>query len=321
MLSSAAFTVSYGRVGLREPTQAPSPFCGPVRAVSSRASAFRVAFVAILGAGLSLGSTACTSSPVRSLAGTSTVATSTTPASTQSATAAPVGLSTTSEVSSAEQLPVKQALGVLRQLFVLGGLDPDDQHTASVRLRACPLGQPRELTATPPALVAGLSASAVYTMNRSPGPVLDIICRFSNAAPAGATTSAPGSSTSAEVQYDASYVPPDQLKPYLRFLDDRGFVQRPERFIDGVVYDLCSAADGSTTTVGTTSSSCSALWYFRQLVIGVQFRGSGKPVDVTAWLTSVVPPIIQSLAKTEPTAVETPATTSTTASASTTTSG
>ena len=148
----------------------------------------------------------------------------------------------TSEVVSAENLPVQKALSVLRELFVRSGVDPDDQHSAALRLGSCPLGRTQELTATPPAPVPALDTSAAVTLNRSRGPVLDVICRFSNDASADVTSPAQGDRTSSEVQYDASYVAPSQLKAYLRFLDDRGFVQRPERFIDGVIYASCAAS-------------------------------------------------------------------------------
>lgn len=286
----------------------------------------RLARAAVIVGCLSPAVVACSSSSSQPASGTTTTAASSTSLATASGTAAPLP-STTSEVFSAEKLPVQQALGVLRQLFVVGGLDPDDQHTASIRLRSCPLGQPEQLTATPPALIAGLGASAIATLNRSRGPLLDVICRFSTnqqngATPSTSTKSTPTKSTPAdaavpEVQYDASSVLPAQLKAYLRFLDDRGFVQQPDRFLDGVVYSSCTATAGSPTTVGTTSSSCSALWYFRQLVVGVQFSGPGKPVDVTPWLTSVVEPIVRSLAKTDPASVEVP--TPTTVAAGTTT--
>ena len=289
----------------------------------------RLARVAVIVGCLSPAVVACSSSTSRPASGpTSTVASSTSlAAASGTGTAAAPSPSTTSDAFSAEKLPVQQALEVLRQLFVLGGLDPDDQHTASIRLRSCPLGQPEQLTATPPALIAGLGASAIATLNRSRGPLLDVICRFSTnqqngATPSTSTKSTPTKSTPAdaavpEVQYDASSVLPAQLKAYLRFLDDRGFVQQPDRFLDGVVYSSCIATAGSPTTVGTTSSSCSALWYFRQLVVGVQFSGPGKPVDVTPWLTSVVEPIVRSLAKTDPASVEVP--TPTTVAAGTTT--
>ena len=268
---------------------------------------------------------ACSSSSSKPALGTTTTAASSTSLAAAPGTAAAPSPSTTSDVFTAEKLPVQQALGVLRQLFVLGGLDPDDQHIASIRLRSCPLGQPEELTATPPALVTGLGGSAIATLNRSRGPLLDVICRFSTnqqggATPTTSTNSASTDSTSSQVQYDASSVLPAQLKAYLRFLDDRGFVQQPDRFLDGVVYSSCTATARSPTTVGTTSSSCSALWYFRQLVVGVQFSGPGKPVDVTPWLASVVEPIVRSLAKTDPASVEVP-TPTTVAAGTTTTSG
>ena len=281
----------------------------------------RLARVAVIAGCLSPAVVACSSTSSSVSGTTTTVAGSTSLAAASGTAAAP---STTSDVLSAEKLPVQQALAVLRQLFVVGGLDPDEQHIASIRLRSCPLGRPEELTATPPAPIAGLGASAIATLNRSRGPLLDVICRFStnqqsSVTPSTSTRSTPADAAVAEVQYDASSVLPAQLKAYLRFLDDRGFVQQPDRFLDGVVYSSCTATAGSPTTVGTTSSSCSALWYFRQLVVGVQFAGPGKPVDVTPWLTSVVEPIVRSLAKADPASVEVPA--STTAAATTTTLG
>ena len=327
---TVVLTVSQGRVGPRTttsrsftvPRRRRTTRGRPVRAgrwsydhepipprMTLRAGSVRLVLVALLGAGLTLGS-GCSSSSARPAVGTTTIVASPT---TSASPTAPGSSSTTSEVFSAEKLPVQAALGVLRQLFVAGGLDPDDQHNVSVRLRACPLGQAQQLTATPPAFVAGLGGSAVFTMNRSRGAVLDAICRFSKSPPAAATTRA--DSATGEVQYDASYVPPDQLKEYLRVLDDSGFVKRPDRFIDGIVYSQCSAPDGPTTTVAS-SSSCAALWYYRQLVVGVQFGGPGTAADVTPWLTSVVAPIVQALAGTDPASVVAPPPV-----ASTTTSG
>jgi hypothetical protein len=195
-------------------------------------------------------------------------------------------------VSSANDLPVQQALDVLHQLFTVNVIDTETEESTQLGLQSCPLGKPTELTATPPALVPGLDATVNAALLRSRGAVLDINCSFSTA-------------DAAQAQIQASYIPPAYLPTYVKFLQTQEFDQNPGRFIDGVVFTHCGetdtgAAPGSTTTGGATSSDCAAIWYFNQMAIGLRFSGPGATTDnVMTWMMTEVEPMIRTLAATD----------------------
>ena len=230
-------------------------------------------------------------------------------------------------VRSATDLPVQQALDVLHELFTVNVIDTESEESAQLGLQSCPLGKPTDLTATPPALVPGLDATARAALLRSRGAVLDINCTFSTA-------------DGTEAQIQTSYIPPAFLPTYVKFLQTQEFDQNPGRFIDGVVFTHCGATDagaapGSTTTVGATSagatgvgataagatsSDCSAIWYFNQMAIGLRFSGPGATTDnVMTWMMTEVEPIIKTLAATDAKTFQLPSATGT--DASTTTAG
>jgi len=200
-------------------------------------------------------------------------------------------------VSSAQDLPVQQALDVVHELFTVNLVDTESQESAQLGLSSCPLGKPEQLVATPPAPVKGLDATARASLIRSRGAVLDVNCSY---------TTADG----AQAQIQASYIPPAYLDTFVKFLQTQEFSQNAGRFIDGVLFTHCGEADsgaapGATTTVapstsaGAANSDCTAIWYFDQLAIGVRFSGPGAPADVMTWAMTEVEPIIKTLAATD----------------------
>lgn len=218
-------------------------------------------------------------------------------------------------VSSAQDLPVQQALDVLHQLFTVNLVDTESQESAQLGLRSCPLGEPSQLVAAPPAPVKGLDATTRASLVRSRGAVLDVNCSYATA-------------DGAQAQIQASYIPPAYLDTFVKFLQTQEFTQNGGRFIDGVLFTHCGEADsgaapGATTTVAPSTSTsaansdCTAIWYFNQLAIGVRFSGPGAPADVMTWDMTEVEPIIKTLAATDaksfqlPGAVSTDVTTTT----------
>lgn len=198
-------------------------------------------------------------------------------------------------VTLAAELPAKEAVDALKSLFRAAGVDPDVQPELRVDrpISECPLGGTDQLTAVPPAPVAGLATDAKYSLQLSREQIPSVRCSFSD----------PASANVAFLEYQAAFVPGSQLQRYLSLLESNGYDKHPDTVVGGIVYSHCSAPDATATTIVGDQQDCSAVWMNGVIEVGLRFEGSGKPTDVTPWLATLIEPIINSLAKADVSAV------------------
>jgi hypothetical protein len=288
-------------------------FVGTRPAVSCRGA------VAIMTAGLFLiGCSSPASSPPT---------TTTTPGSTSPATGAPT-VSTTSAVTTsavttrssstspdgaanagtetpvtlAGELRAKEAVTALEAIFAAAGIETTGTQLQSTlqRVPECPLGSPRELTAQPPAPVAGLDKKATYTLERTRDPEPAIRCAFSNDLPADAANSIPANRTSSFLEYQVTYIPAAQLRAYVKFLENQGFDPIPNSTFGGAIYSHCD--DATPPPRSPDYRNCAAIWMNGVIAVALRFAGpDGKSIDVSSWLTKMIEPILNALADSLPT--------------------
>ncbi|MEP7112156.1 MAG: hypothetical protein ABI862_02720 [Ilumatobacteraceae bacterium] len=211
-------------------------------------------------------------------------------------------------VTLAGELPAKESVQALRELFLAAVIDPDKPQEVRTVLRTstCPLGDASQLMAVAAATVAGLDASTTFTLEMSRDPIPAVRCTFSNNLPADLENSIPANLTSSFLDYQVTYVPGAGLRRYLTLLDSEGYEKAVDPVVGGVVYTHCVEPDPAVNE-GEGFQDCAAIWLNGVVVVALRFSGpDGRSVDVPGSLARMIEPILNSLADADATTVGVP---------------
>ena len=202
------------------------------------------------------------------------------------------------DVTLAAELPAKESVDALKNIFRAAGIDPEVEPEVRVQriIPSCPLGRTDQLTAVPPAPVAGLDTRVISELGMSRDLIPIIECTFTNDVAGGVTSSTPQAQAHSTLQYQAAYVPGAQLQRYLTLLESEGYEKLPDTVVGGLVYQHCETPGDTATTVAGAQHACSAIWMNGVIEVGLSFQGPGDSVDVTGWLAHMVEPMVNSLA-------------------------
>jgi hypothetical protein len=243
------------------------------------------------------------------LVGCSSDSSSSTTLSTPAPTVAPpVTTGPITDVTLSADLRGKEAIDVMKAMFRLGGIDPDIQHDGQslARIKVCPLGKPDVLTSVVAPVATGLQAKVTYTLEMNRDPVPTIRCTFSDNLPVDTANTNPSVKSGALLDYQATYLSGDQLTRYITLLDANGF-EKVGPLFGGNMYRRCDTPDPAVSLPATRYGQCAAIWLNGVILLGVQYSGpSGDSIDLVPTLTSLIEPMVTSLATTDPAAVGVP---------------